>query len=588
MSNTFDSPRYGAAMLRHLPLLREMIGRLGIREVVHRELPPDPRNRVVDADCVVLMIENVLHGRVALYGMNDWLEATDVDVILGEGCPADAFTDDRLAATLDHIHAYGVDDLLSAVVRGYLQANPGPGEYSVHTDTTTVKLWGDYERAAVMPGPFPLHGHSKDHRPDLKQLVYGLSLHGAVGIPLCVSVLDGNTSDHTANRLHIDQLAGLLPPQDDVTLVADCKLFDPTTVGRILDADFHFVTLVPRTYGLRARLVDLVLQRNEPLPELSRSPGKTSKYPDRVYCGVSFVRDFTVLDPEQGDSEKKVPLRFLVVESSEQARSFDAGLDKRLARDRKRYEQAVKKLAADEYRCGPDAELAIERFHKRKKSALHTATFGVEKVTKTLRRSKRGRPKAGEVAPTETFWKITWSEIVVDKAAVNRARDHARFFVLATDHVHDEGWDDERILAEYRHQHIIEGHCGFRWLKGPAAVAPMFLKTPARIAALGLVFILALMVRNYMQWEIRRRLAETDRTLPNMNKQPTAKPTAENIFRYFGGVTVALIYRNGRVAERHVSGLNDAALEALEILGVSPAIFSTPRKGDSLWLGSSE
>ena len=176
----------------------------------------------------------------------------------------------------------------------------------------------------------------------------------------------------------------------------------------------------------------------------------------------------------------------------------------------------------------------------------------------------------------------------MDKAAVNRARDHARFFVLATDHVHDEGWDDERILAEYRHQHIIEGHCGFRWLKGPAAVAPMFLKTPARIAALGLVFILALMVRNYMQWEIRRRLAETDRTLPNMNKQPTAKPTAENIFRYFGGVTVALIYRNGRVAERHVSGLNDTALEALEILGVSPAIFSTPRKGDSLWLGSSE
>jgi len=120
-----------------------------------------------------------------------------------------------------------------------------------------------------------------------------------VGIPLCVSVLDGNTSDHKSNRLHIDQLAGLLPPQDDVTLVTDCKLFDPTTIGRILDADFHFVTLVPRTYGLRARLVDLVLQRDEPLPELARSPGKTGKYPDRVYCGVSFVRDFTVLDPEQ-------------------------------------------------------------------------------------------------------------------------------------------------------------------------------------------------------------------------------------------------------------------------------------------------
>ena len=119
-------------------------------------------------------------------------------------------------------------------------------------------------------------------------------------------------------------------------------------------------------------------------------------------------------------------------------------------------------------------------------------------------------------------------------------------------------------------------------------MAPMFLKTPTRIAALGLVFILALMVRNYMQWEIRRRLAVTDQMLPNMNKQPTARPTTENIFHYFGGVTVALVYRNGKVAERHVSGLNETACKALEILGVSPAIFTTPRKADSLWLGSSE
>jgi len=284
-----------------------------------------------------------------------------------------------------------------------------------------------------------------------------------------------------------------------------------------------------------------------------------------------------------------VPLRFLVVESSEQARSFDEGLEKRLDKDRKRYEQAARKLASAKYRCSPDAQLAIGRFEKGKRNkALHTATFGVEEVTKVLPRPKRGRPKAGELTPTETFWKITWANVIVDEAAVKRARDHARFFVLATDHVQDEGWDDERILTEYRHQHMIEGHCGFRWLKGPAAVAPMFLKTPSRIAALGLVFILALMVRNHMQWEIRRRLAELDETLPNMNKQPTARPTTENIFHYFNGVTVALVYRNGRVAERHVSGLNDAASKTLEILGVSPSIFTTPRKADSLWLGSSE
>jgi transposase len=116
----------------------------------------------------------------------------------------------------------------------------------------------------------------------------------------------------------------------------------------------------------------------------------------------------------------------------------------------------------------------------------------------------------------------------------------------------------------------------------------MFLKTPSRIAALGLVFVLALMVRNWLQWEVRRRLADEGETLPNMNKQPTAKPTTENIFHYFNNVTVVLVQREGKTVERHISGLNDAACRALEILGFDQTIFTTPRKSGVVWAGSSE
>jgi transposase len=63
-------------------------------------------------------------------------------------------------------------------------------------------------------------------------------------------------------------------------------------------------------------------------------------------------------------------------------------------------------------------------------------------------------------------------------------------------------WDaDEwsaRVLDEYRHQSMVEGHTGFRWLKRPAAVAPVFLETPTRIRALGFVFMIALMVRAHL------------------------------------------------------------------------------------------
>ena len=575
MSSITDPPQYRAAVLRHLPLVRHAIGAIGIDVVLSEQLPPDPRNRVSDAECVTLMIENVLHGRVALYNMNGWLQAVDTDVVLGEGCDPSAFTDDRLAAALDHIYAYGTDDLLAAVVRGFFAQRPGPDSYSVHTDTTTLMLWGDYDQVAAVGAPVPRRGHSKDHRPDLKQLVYGLSLHGAVGIPLCVSVLDGNTSDHAANRFHIDELAGLLPPQDDVTLVADCKLCDPTTLGRVLDADFHFVTLVPRTYKLRGALVERILERGESLPELFREPGEAKADPERIYSGVSSVEPFEVLDPESGE-KKQLPLRFLVVESSELARRFDESIGDKLRVGRARFDKAVRRLGGRKYRCEPDARVAIERFQRG--NTLHTATFDVEEVTKALPRARRGRPKAGEVAPTETFWRVTWADVVVDQAAVEHARARARYFVLVTDHVEDDGWDDKRILAEYRHQHIVEGHSGFRWLKGPAAVAPMFLKTPERIAALGLVFVLALMVRNWLQWEVRQRLAEQGEKLPNMNKRPTDKPTTENVFWLFRKVNVTAIRHQGVLLERRASGSDLHTDRALQLLHLPKSIFTNPPK----------
>jgi len=563
------------AVLRHLPLVGHTIDRLGISDVIDRLLPKQGRMPVSDAQCVRLMILNILHGRVALYKMGDWLAGTDVDVVLGDGCSPDAFYDDRLAGTLDRLFRLGIDNVLSEVVRGYLRSEEAPAEYSVHTDMTTFKLVGAYERSLEQDEPKPTWGHSKDHRPDLKQLVYGLSLHGAVGIPLCVSMLDGNASDQTANRWHIDQLAGLLPPQDQVTLVADCKLFDPLTVGTILDAAFHFVTLVPRSYKLREKLVDHVMAEGLELPELARATGRTKKDPDRVYRGVSFIRPFTIHDPEAG-LPKEIDLRLIVVESSALAAKFEAALDGRLERDRKKCERAMKKLGKREFECEHDAAAAFNSTIK--KPRLHRLTHQIVSEVKTLPRKRRGRPRKGEEAPTCTVYRVVLGSMEVDQKAVQYARRHARFFVLASDHLDGEQWPDTRILSEYRHQKIIEGHSGFRWLKGPAAVAPMFLKTPRRIAALGLVFVLALMVRNYIQWTLRSRLAEEDETLPNMNKQPTQTPTTESAFWLFAHVAVVLVIDSGIVVRRMLNGLTDHGRKVLRLLDIPEAVFTTPRR----------
>lgn len=560
----------------HLPLVRAVIDQLHIREVVDELMPPDPRCRVSDGECVTVMLLNLLEGRVALYEMERWLARTDVELLLGEGVAADAFNDARLASCLDHIAEHGTEEVLSAVVRAYLASEHAPSSYTVLQDTTTLSLYGAYATAQPGHGPTPAHGFSKDHRPDLKQLVFGLSLHGSVGIPLVSTMFSGNTADPVANRFQIDALADLLPEEDDVTLVGDCKLVDPQTIGQLLLQQFHFVSLLPHSYGLRARLVEEVRAAGEPMRELARTPGRTKDVPERVYRGRSFDRPFKVGFASESDNDvRQVQLRFLVVESTQLEEKEAEALERRLSRERETFAAQFVAAAKRAYACEADARRALEKVTT--KLEYHRANTEVQPEIVTLKRARRGRPRAGEAAPTETVWRLVEREpLSPDDEAIAALAFHARHFVLVTDHLDREAWPDERILAEYRHQHVIEGHTGFRWLKNVATVAPVFLHTPERIAALGVVFVLALMVRNYTQFELRRRLAETGATVPDRLGKPTQKPTTETAMIPFATMTAVHVTFEGRSLGRKLTPLPEAACTVLRMLGVDEAVFSTP------------
>ena len=187
----------------HLPVVRGCLDRLGIQDVLDRHLPAHPQSQASDAECTVAMVLNILSGRVALWQMDDHLAGMDVELLLGEGVEASWFHDTRLGKALDRIDAAGTDTLLSEIVLGYLTSSE-PAPYSVHLDTTSFVLYGAYLDAEE---PVPLHGYSKDRRPDLKQLVFGMSVHSGLGFPLTATMCSGNTSDHAANRAHIAQLA---------------------------------------------------------------------------------------------------------------------------------------------------------------------------------------------------------------------------------------------------------------------------------------------------------------------------------------------------------------------------------------------
>lgn len=575
-----DDIQLSARPVAHLPLIREIVDRIGILDVIDDRCPKHTLNRVSDAQCVLALITNVLAGRPALYRMDQWLEKLDVDVLFGEGAQADAFHDTRLGVALDHLDAAGTDNILHDMAVRYLRDNPG--DFSAHHDTTSVSLQGVYDVGEAEPKP--AHGFSKDHRPDLLQLVYGLTLHGAASAPLLMSVNAGNTSDSTVARDHLARLVDLLPDDREVTFVGDCKLVDKTTNGRLLRAGLHFVSLVPNTFALRRDVIERAWAQSPSLedwPILATKAGRRKADPELAYRGMSFEAPFrTLLEDANGDGPESIEtLRCVVVASDVLAAKFDRGVDKKLEREVRELSKRARSVNRRGFACEADTRQAAEAVKKRAK--LHRVEITVTSEKHRKKRKKRGRPAKDEVHEYETVWHFELA-FEPDQDAIAAARKRASCFVLVTDWEEDE-WDDRRVLAEYRHQHSIEGHTGFRWLKGPAAVAPVFLKTPGRIRAMGLVLILALMVRNDIQGTLRSELAERGETLPHpFTRKEQTSLTPEMAFEHFSGL-MGQVVTLGEHQKRMPVQPTVVALRILALFDLNAEVFNPPQGSRWKW-----
>jgi transposase len=82
------------------------------------------------------------------------------------------------------------------------------------------------------------------------------------------------------------------------------------------------------------------------------------------------------------------------------------------------------------------------------------------------------------------------------------------------------------VLLRYKGQEAVERRYGN--LKGPLAVAPMFLHSNRRIAALITVISLALLVFCLIEREARRNLAPKPRSTTSTTGNPRARPAASS------------------------------------------------------------
>lgn len=211
-----------------LPLIDYLLSRLDLEERLDRFVPTkDRRVRVRYGKGLGVLLRSILVEREPIYRQQETVSQFAPECF-GLSPEEAAFVgDDAIGRSLDRLFDADRAALLTDVVVAAVR------EFDVtldelHNDSTTIRFCGQYRSAQGRKlrgkrAPAITYGYSKDHRPDLKQLLFILTTTDDGGIPLQFRCENGNTNDAPTHQETWDFLCKATG-RTDFLYVADCKL----------------------------------------------------------------------------------------------------------------------------------------------------------------------------------------------------------------------------------------------------------------------------------------------------------------------------------------------------------------------------
>jgi transposase len=553
-----ESLNLQASDVRFLPIVSAFVKKIGIVDEINRLCPSE--KDVSPGHVMMALILDTLSGRSPLYRLERSFEGMDLELLLGVDVPSSKLNDDAVGRVLDRVWEAGTGKVLTAVALRAVKMFSLDTSL-VHHDTTSVTVYGDYDLYADPDHgqPFVItYGFSKEHRPDLKQLVHSL-LCVDHGIPIWSKCENGNESDKTINKNLMGRIVEKMRElgRDNPLYVADSALVTKDNLELMSDEEkgFRFVTRLPATYTECEAAITRAIQSEgwEDLGVLAED-SSSSKRPPAHYHGLET--NVTLYDRRY---------RALVVHSSAHDKRKTKKLERLLTQDLAEMTKVKAEQDKITYACLPDAQAALSRLVKGK---FHKFVGRIEE----MQRYGRGRPKAnGSRSLNGISYRIRL-EIERREDLIKKAEKEAGCFVLLTNVPlkGNEAMSSRGLLDAYKAQDVVERNFGF--LKDELIVNSLFLKSPARIEALGLVLVLSLMIWRLMERTMRMFLKERQTTITGWEKRQTAKPTSFMMTTRFLSVIV-LRTSLGRFLG---NPFDDVQLAYLKALGLGQEIFTKP------------
>jgi transposase len=499
------------------------------------ERMPDTGRKVSVGQAVQAMVLNGLGltGR-AMYLTPEFYESKPVDLLIGEGIEARDLNSDSLGKALDYLHEDGITELYAAISYHALRCY-GIAVRFTHLDTTAMSLQGEYDVEQDDEQVIHItYGHSKDHRPDLKQAILGMICANRTSIPIYLNAISGNISDKTSlPEIASSYLAQFGADEETPIMVADSALYCTNTIRKL--SDNQWVSRVPATINEAKAL----------LASTDRATMTASEREDYFFYETTST---------YGDVEQ----RWLLVLYEPRRQAELASFEKRIQRERTKLDKAAKKLQRQVFNCAEDAHSALKRFNK--KYCYHTVTGD---VTSSQRYAQPGRPT--ETSETVTDWYLALT-ISTDDEAITQAQKSLGKYIIATNVLDQHALPVEELLTLYKDQNCSVER-GFRFLKDPMFFAhSLFLKKPSRIMALLMVMGLSLLIYALAEFHLRQQLLEQDQTIPDQKGNPTQNPTMRRVFQMFEGIHI-LIIQTDTFRQRMVTNVKEVHLQITTLLG---------------------
>ncbi len=550
-----------AERVDHLLIVKAFADDLDLVRTVNRLVPT--QMEVKPGIILLGLVLDTLTGRSPLYRLVDFFEGRDTELLLGERVPVSVFNDDTVGRVLDLLFETGTQRIFSELAMKAVRKHE-ISTRAVHFDTTSVNVYGDYRADEANPPPFEItEGYSKDHRPDLKQFLLSTLCVGEK-VPIFGKSEDGNRSDKHINNTILTQISAHMAQfgvgERAFIYIADSALVNPANLEH-LSGGQPFITRLPATYAECGRVISEAVARNrwEELGQLAKTK-PTANRPAALYR----VAEATV-------TLYGKPYRAVVVHSSAHDKRRQKKIERELAKEKTSLRESFDKQCLSEYACEADAKAAAKTWASQA-SRYHDLSCAIEPRYTFA----RGRPKKDQPRQvTQIHYQVS-CHLEQKASALERMKTEAGCFILLTNVAKDGdgATGAKEILTLYKEQHGVEQN--FAFLKDPAVVNAIFLKSEERIEALGLILLISLLTWRLIERSLRRHVEKTGRPLIGWDNKPTTRPTALMVTSKFRNITVI------RIGSRRSLNrpLNPVQLHWLQALGLKPTLFTEqPRAG---------